>query len=130
MTTDSHTDWCPYHELPGFTELLLEESYVLEISCRPEGVCIRVELALLMGHPKYSPPAADERHCYKMGEIRFAAPREVCLSVKRWAVFFDASEEADLGNIDAFVWLNERHFLEGDWGKLDLRSSAPSISLT
>ena len=39
----------------------------------------------------------------------------------------DKNREVDMGNIDSFHFFDDKYYLEGDWGKLELQSKNVSI---
>ena len=43
--------------------------------------------------------------------------------------YTDARGTVDYGNIDEFYLTDDHYWLSGDWGKLQIKSSAPSLDL-
>jgi hypothetical protein len=121
--------WQPYSKILGFENLYLEDSFVLQISQGRNEIRFVMELVLTDAHPVYSAPRPGENYCYVDGEICFPRVLHI-IEFKRYNVTsIDASGERDLGNIDRFVWRDNRYRLEGDWGILDLESGIPTVSL-
>ena len=119
-----------YQELPGFENVLLEDSYVLRIVEEPARLVFELELVLLPGHPRYEPPAPGEAHCYRAAELEFAGIEEASWGKRRFRPFTDARGDVDLGNIDALLETAPgRYHLEGDWGAVDVRSGAPVLRI-
>lgn len=107
-----------YHEaFADLSEVVLVESWVLEVAPAAAGLALRLEAVLSSRHPRYTEPLVDEAHSYRTGWLTITSPRrvEVRLSGARPAV--DAMGRHDLGHIDRLtetaggIWE-----LDGDWG--------------
>lgn len=115
-----------YTAFPGFSEILLEDSYVLAIREEPGRFALECELVLCEGHPAYRPPVTGEQHCYALGTIDFNAS-QVTWRERRAVVSTDATGEADLGNIDRFCEKNGIYLVEGSFGRVEIASPAPPV---
>ncbi|WP_157968698.1 hypothetical protein [Streptomyces geranii] len=119
-----------YRSFPGFENVSLEDSYVLDIVVRPGVLTLELDLLLLPGHLGYLPPLPGERACFRGARVVFSS---VCdlhwagLGVIRPAV--DASGSADFGSVDSLSSLDDGYKILGDWGEIILRSDAPSLSI-
>ncbi len=54
-----------YFNFPGFENIYLEDSYVLEIKTNSTSVEILLEAVLTEQHSLYTNPKNDEQYCYK-----------------------------------------------------------------
>jgi hypothetical protein len=119
----------PYEQLPALTDLVLEESYVLDIEARPSTVRFAVDFVLTPRHPSYQPPPPNESNCYRKGELLFTGVRELAWSDQGAPPAHDASGEVDYGNIDALHWQGSRYELEGDWGQMEVLAESLTVRL-
>jgi len=112
-----------YYDWEGFTDIYLEDSFVLGICESPNEISFIVEAVLTELHPLYTPPESDEQYCYKTAKIVFQGLKCVKWINRNEAPFTDASGEEDYGNIDVFELSNDKYVLAGDWGELQVTSS-------
>lgn len=119
----------PYTDIPGFAELVLEESFVLGISAVPTRVTIDVEFALTSGHPAYVPPPPHENEAYRRGQIRFVDVRRIEWADQGVRPATDATGEVDYGHIDDLRWEGETFELEGDWGRMTLEARSVEVDV-
>ena len=112
-----------YYNWEGFTDIYLEDSFVLGICESPNEISFILEAVLTKNHPFYTPPKSDEQHCYKKGKIVFQGLKYFKWINRIKAPFTDSSGEEDYGNIDIFELSNDKYTLSGDWGKLEVVSS-------
>lgn len=119
----------PYTSIPGFTELILEESFVLGISALPTRVTIDVEFALTPDHPAYVPPPPDENEAYRRGQILFSGVRRPVWADQGVRPATDATGEIDYGHIDDLRWDGEIFELEGDWGRMTLEARSVQVDV-
>ena len=112
-----------YYDWEGFTDIYLEDSFVLCICESSNEISFIVEAVLTENHPLYAPPKSDEQYCYKKGKIVFQGLKCVKWISKNETPFTDASGEEDYGSIDVFQLSNDQYFLSGDWGELEVASS-------
>lgn len=121
-------DYTDYPELAG---LYLEDSYVLGIFELPNEVRFNLEAVLTRQHPAYHDPLPGEQYCYAKGNLVFAEATEVQWLSRSSQQFTDATGEVDLGNIDALSNDDGVFAVEGDWGRVRIRSdSAPRFDLS
>lgn len=96
----------------------LEDSWILEVVPRVDGVAFRIEAVLTSEHSSYEAPRPNEQYCYRAGwlDVQGEEPVEVHLSGSTPATSADGS--IDLGNIDRFTFeeADNRWEMEGDWG--------------
>ena len=117
----------PYHRLPNFEHLYLEDSYVLNIKVEESSVQIFVEAVLNEGHPQYSAPLPNEQYCYRKACIFFPSVDKVTWVKKIMRPYKDATGKIDYGNIDRFYFSEGHYHLLGDWGEIDIVSSEPKF---
>jgi hypothetical protein len=107
-----------YHEaFADLSEVVLEESLVLDVAPTATGLALRLEAVLTAQHPSFTRPLPDEAHCYRTCWLTLTSLRaaEVRLSGARPAL--DATGTPDLGHIDQLTETAEGIWvLEGDWG--------------
>jgi hypothetical protein len=118
-----------YELLPGFDGYYLEDSSVLRISATATEVTFWLDVVLTPKHPLYSPPKPGEQHCYRQARLVFHPPAEVVWEAVRIAPSRDADGEVDFGSIDLFSVEDDWYMLGGDWGRVRIRSSLPSMVL-
>ncbi|MEO6087136.1 MAG: hypothetical protein ABIQ18_28890 [Umezawaea sp.] len=119
-----------YSEIPGFENLYLEDSFVMDIVARPGELTIIAELVLTPGHHWYAPPKPGEQYCYRRGSIRFSPVSHLSWSHQGTPPAVDAGGESDFGGIDSLRVDGENYFLEGDWGQIELSGTTPVVLLT
>lgn len=118
-----------YEEIAGLAEILLEESYVLDIEAHPSRVDFRVEFVLTPGHPDYRQPSPDEAYCARHGWLRFSGVTRCLWSDQGAPPARDATGEIDFGNIDSLEWDQTQYSLEGDWGRMELTAEQVDVEL-
>ena len=118
-----------YYQLPGFEQVYLEDSYVLDIKTHANSVDIFLEAVLTEKHPQYTFPKQNEQYCYRNAHIYFSNVEEVNWAEKSMIPYEDANSEVDYGNIDEFCLVDGYYHITGDWGVLNIVSSAPTFDL-
>ncbi|MGW1126403.1 hypothetical protein [Streptomyces sp. NPDC002526] len=117
--------------VPGCENVVLEDSYVLDIAVHPGLLTLKLDLLLLPRHPRYRTPLPGERACFRPATVVFSSVRTLHWtgqSVVKAAI--DASGSADYGSIDALTALDEDSYkILGDWGEIIVQSEAPSMSI-
>ncbi len=113
--------------ISDFSEIYLEDSYVLELN--ENGNCIEfiVELVLCEGHNLYKTPKEGEAFFYKKGKIIFPAITSIKWLTKTFSPTKDLNGEIDYGNIDYFICQGNEYHLGGDWGEVFIESQKPTI---
>lgn len=113
-----------YDELPNLATFYLEDSFVLEIVDEPATLRFRLDAVLTPDHPSYHPPAVGEQHCYAAAWLIFDQVREHEWLHRSTRTSSDANGEQDLGNIDSMSRDGDWWDLEGDWGRVRVRTAA------
>ena len=127
--TKNQMERVPYYQFEGFEHVYLEDSYVLDVRASPSSVEFSLLVVLTEQHPLYSPRLRDEQYCYRSGLLRFPNVRRVEWIEKSMIPFTDATRAVDYGNIDEFYRTDDHYYLSGDWGKLEVESSPPSLKI-
>ena len=118
-----------YYNWEIFKNIYLEDSFVLEINEVSNSFVFKVEVVLTENHPLFENPKFGEKYCYKDAFILFSNPTLIRWDLKNLGfVSSDANNESDLGNIDVFYKDENGYYLEGDWGKVLIKSDEVSIS--
>jgi hypothetical protein len=110
---------------PG--DVVLEDSYVLDLGSDSDGVWLLVEAALGRDHPRfYWPPHAGEQHAYARAKLRLRGvavwtdgPHPPRLS--------DASGELDYGDPTGWVVTGSDHQLDGEWGSVTVAGATVEV---
>jgi hypothetical protein len=118
-----------YTEVASLRDVVLEESYVLNICAKPGAVIFEAEFVLGEGHRAYREPPADESDCFVRGALSFSGVRSVAWESQGAPPATDASGESDYGHIDDLRWEGEVFELEGDWGRMRIVASSVDLDL-
>lgn len=119
----------PYVEISQLREVLLEESYVLDIAATPGAVRFELDLVLTPDHAEYRPPAPGEQYCFRRGSLVFKGVTRLLWSNSGNPPAVDSSGEEDYGQIDSFEWDDSGALLEGGWGRMEIVSSIIEVAL-
>ena len=119
----------PYNELSGFKNVYLEDSYVLDIRISPRLVDFSLLVVLTEQHTLYTTPSATEQYCYRKAMLQFTNVELVTWMMKSLVPYTDAEGQIDYGNIDEFFFDGKCYHLSGDWGKLNVTSSPPTLEI-
>lgn len=119
-----------YSDLPQFSGLYLEDSFVLQIVELPDLVSFQMEFVLTKEHSGYQEPSDNEMYCYRNGVINFIAPEKVHWEHRNQKIIsIDANDEIDFGNIDIFFKCGDDYLLEGDWGRVLISAKKIEVKL-
>jgi hypothetical protein len=113
----------PYHYLPGFENVYLEDTYVLNIVEEPTRLIFTLDVVLTEGNPLYQVPSIEEQYCYRKALLEFSGVEKIIWISRHLHPFTDATGSVDYGNIDIFYKSDFTYHLEGDWGSVDIESS-------
>lgn len=117
----------PYHELAGFENVYLEDSWVLAVTEDGDEFRLRLDVVLTEQHPRWAPPKPNEVYSYAPASLVFVKPQTVEWTRPAGRPSTDATGETDWGNIDSFMWDGSRYELEGDWGAVTVEGDAPQL---
>lgn len=90
----------------------------------PSGIRFALEAVLTPKHPRYEAPAADEQHFYVAGELVFSEVLGVEWLERSVRKYNDATGVEDLGSIDSLTSSDGVYLMIGDWGKVQICTSA------
>lgn len=119
----------PYTELPGLSELILEESYVLHVEATPAQLVFSMELALSDKHPDYQPPGPDSYLCYRRGTLILSGVSRLLWEDQGAKPSYDATGEVDHGTIDYLRFEDGRYEVGGDVGQLVVVADRIDVAL-
>ena len=103
----------PYEDDPRFAPYVFEESWLLFYELEADRIVLVIDATLSKTHPLTGPPRVGDVNRYEQIELRFAGVKGVRFEAKRLPPAWDATGEADYGNID--------HFTVGSDGQYGLR---------
>ena len=118
-----------YEDLPGFETLVLEESWVLQVTARPGSVSFRLEVVLTSQHPAYRTPDAGAYLCYHDGDLEFECVTDLEWTGQGALPATDATGEVDYGHIDTLTWDSGLYELQGDWGAMRIWAKSARVVL-
>ncbi len=120
-----------YHELEGFEEIYLEDSWVLGFKMAENGIEFLVDCVLTEKHPLYTPRKENEQYCYCKARIVFPEAKSAIWHELNWtkARAIDLNGTIDYDNIDSFYEEDGAYHLEGSWGQVSIVSDVPQIHL-
>jgi hypothetical protein len=114
-----------YAEFPELAHVYLEDSYVLDIRETEDSLTFVLDAVLTPGHPAYTQPPPEEQHCYVSATLTLAEATEIRWLRRSGRSYRDATGETDLGNIDRLVLEGDRFEVAGDWGDVQVFTTAP-----
>ena len=118
-----------YWQLSGLEHVYLEDSYVLDVREERSSLEFLLELVLTEDHPDYTSPEPGEQYCYRKAQLVFPNVQDVRWLEKTATPYRDATGSIDYGNIDALTAEQGHYRIEGDWGVVEVESSAPTLKL-
>lgn len=124
------TSLSDYTSIPGFEDVYLQDGWILSIRAEPGSVVLDLDVVLNEAHPAYAPPVPGEQYCYR-GTIRFERVESLTWTRQSLVVpALDASGEQDFGSINEFEIRRGQYAIEGDFSRLEITSSRPTMDLT
>jgi hypothetical protein len=127
MREETSLQHLPYYEIPGFEEVFLKDSWVMDIQDDPSGVTFFLDVVLRENHPFYEPRFPGEQYCYRRAHLKFREPSNVNWVRKDMKPAVDTTGEIDFWNIDTFYFSGGHYYLSSEWGELDIASATPTI---
>jgi|HubBroStandDraft_4_1064222.scaffolds.fasta_scaffold04524_5 hypothetical protein len=116
-----------YWEFPGFENIYLEDSYLLDLRTNSQIEAL-VEAVLRESHPAYTPPKMGEQYSYKNIVIAFLGVKQYRWLEKKMAPTRDPDGQTDFGNIDELYALNGKYYMSGGWGRIEIVSDPPTVA--
>ena len=120
----------PHMSIDAFTDILLEDTFVLAWHQGPESLTFHVLASLMQTHPAASIPAVGDWACYRPGIIQFVGVSSVRGLLPQQSVTrtTDAAGEVDYGCIDMLALVQPNSYrIVGEFG--DVSVTAASVSL-
>lgn len=114
-----------YAEMPGLSDLYLEDSYVLDIAESAGRLTFSMSAVLTPEHPAYRDPLPGEQYCYADGALVFSGVTHTDWLERSTQRYVDATGETDLGNIDSLTSADGTYEVAGDWGRVRIRCAGP-----
>jgi hypothetical protein len=114
-----------YAEMPGLSDLYLEDSYVLDIVEAADTLTFSMSAVLTPEHAAYHEPFPGEQHCYANGALVFSEVAQTEWLERSTQRYADATGETDLGNIDSLTSADGTYEVAGDWGRVRIRCARP-----
>lgn len=105
----------------------MEDSYVLGIEANKKSAIFTIEFVLTEKHADYKPPIKGQKYCYKKSKLKFENCEKVNWSRVNHVRNLDKNLEIDMGNIDVFTFDENRYFLSGDWGEVEIVSEKVAV---
>lgn len=118
-----------YIELPELGEILLEESYVLDIDCHPGSITFQMDFVLTERHAAYHAPKPNEQFCYRRGRLHLEKVTRSLWTGQGAPPGSDLTGELDWGNIDSLLWDDGEFTLEGTWGQMEVSAQGVRVEL-
>lgn len=118
-----------YEDLPGFEHIVLEESFVLDVTAKPASVSFGLEVVLTPDHPEYVAPGPSSYLCYRDGRLEFDEVTGLEWTEQGAPPATDASGEIDYGHIDTMEWDAGLYELHGDWGAMRVWAKSARVVL-
>lgn len=118
----------PYHNIPLLQNIYLEDSWVTGIRADQEKVTFKLEFVLTEAHEDYEPPHKAEQYCYKKGILIFDDCEDINWLKVNHIRSIDKNDDIDMGNIDTFTFHENKYFLSGDWGEVEIACKGVSLN--
>lgn len=116
-------------EYISFESVDLQDSIVLSWLQRSSSIEVTLEASLLPRHPLYLSPKPGERSCFRRAVLAFRNVREVdgLLQMSEVEPSVD-STGADYDTLHVLGILDDRYYLEGEFGEVSIVSDPPTLS--
>ncbi len=121
-----------YTEFPGgFDQVVLEESFVLNLKTTMSFVEFPMEFAVNQKYPYYTAPPEDSEYeyTYRRGRIFFPNMEQIRWTSRIQPYIDPASGSVDYGAIDYFYRVGDWYYLAGYWGELEIQSGPPLLEI-
>jgi len=118
-----------YLEIPQLQHFVLEESFVLDISERPDSVELGIDLVFARDHPDLLSPRPGEWAYLRTGVIRFTGVSTFRWS-KRTAPVREPDGSSSWNGIDSFIVDAQEYLLSGSFGVLHIVAEGVEVELT
>ncbi|HES58212.1 MAG TPA: hypothetical protein ENO21_02155 [Firmicutes bacterium] len=117
-----------YFHLPGFEEVVLEESYVRRVVTWPTQLVIYLDLVLRPDHKDYFKPPPDEWQCYVDAKLEFCNVRSI--GWKNINIQPTSDQDGiDIGQVHVLHYKSSTYYLFADFGEGVIESDVPQITV-
>lgn len=115
----------------GFDQLVLEESFVLNLKTTMSFAEFKMDFAVNDKYPYYTAPPEDSEYdyTYRKGRIFFPNVEQIKWSSRIQPYIDPASGSVDYGAIDYFYKLGDWYFLAGFWGEMEVQCGPPILEI-
>lgn len=115
----------------GFNQVVLEESFVLNLKTTMSFVEFPMEFAVNQNYPYYTAPSEDSEYeyTYRRGRIFFPNMEQIRWTSRIQPYIDPASGSVDYGAIDYFYRVGDWYYLAGFWGELEIQSGPPLLEI-
>lgn len=125
------TDCTDYPAIAELSDVYLEDSYVLDVIEEPPVFKLKIEAVLTKDHPHYHAPDPTEKYCYATGWLVFRDVSRMEWGSRSVRRYTDAAGKEDMGNIDFLEFCGDHWHTGGDWGEVQIFTTArPQLTLT
>jgi len=119
----------------GFNQVVLEESFVLNLKTTMSFVDFQMELAVNEQYPLYTPPPEKDEdgegpnYSFRRGRIFFPNMEQVRWQSRIQPYIDPGSGSVDYGAIDYFYREENTYYLAGFWGELEIICGEPLLEI-
>ena len=126
----------PYTEFPGgFNQVVLEESFVLNLKTTMSFVDFQIQFAINEQYPLYTPPPEKDEdgdgldYSFRKGRLFFPNMEQVRWQSRIQPYIDPGTGGVDYGAIDYFYREGDTYFLAGFWGELEITCGEPLLEI-
>ncbi len=113
----------------GFNQLVLEESFVLNLKTTMSFVDFTINFAVNEHYPLPTQPEEDFDYAYRKGRIFFPNMEQVRWQSRIQPYIDPGTGSVDYGAIDYFYKDEEGYHLAGYWGEIDIVCGSPILEI-
>lgn len=113
----------------GFHQVVLEESFVLNLKTTMSFVDFQMNFAVNEQYPLPTEPDEGMEYAYRRGRIFFPNMEQVRWESRIQPYIDPATGSVDYGAIDYFYKEGNRYFLAGYWGEIEIECGPPILEI-
>lgn len=119
----------------GFNQVVLEESFVLNLKTTMSFVDFQMQFAINENYPLYTPPPEKDEdgdgpdYSFRKGRLFFPNMEQVRWQSRIQPYIDPGSGSVDYGAIDYFYRENNTYYLAGFWGELEITCAEPLLEI-
>lgn len=113
----------------GFNQVVLEESFVLNLKTTMSFVDFQMNFAVNEQYPQHTPPEEELDFSYRTGRIFFPNMEQVRWQSRIQPYIDPGTGSVDYGAIDYFYRVENTYFLAGYWGELEIVCGPPILEI-